>query len=99
MSQAPRGLLGRIAAGAVSFTVLTYVTDIGIALVLVTAGQFAGQLACIRVHFFTGAFFIYPIITSIHDDLLLLTDNCIIIYVANFISAYRYKDSILTAFN
>src|SRR2546425_1022809 len=69
MSQPPRGLLGRIAAGAVSFTVLTYVIAIGIGLGLVTAGQFAGQLQNIRVHFFTGAFFIYPIITPISEEI------------------------------
>src|SRR6266568_2250892 len=96
MSQAPRGLLRRIAAGAVSFTVLTYVMAIGIALVLVTFGQFARQLAGIRVHFFTGAFFIYPIITPIPVDLLLLTDTCIIIYVACFIAAFRSRDGFLT---
>src|SRR2546425_659551 len=96
MSQAPRGLLGRIAAGAASFTVLTYVIAIGIALGLVTFGQFARQLAGIRVHFFTGAFFIYPIITPIPVDLLLLTDTCIIIYVACFIAAFRSRDGFLT---
>jgi len=81
MSQVPQGLLGRIAAGAVSFTVLTYLIAIGLALGLVTYGQFAVQLENIRVHFFTGVFFIYPIITPITVDLLLLTDTCIIIYV------------------
>ena len=96
MSQAPRGLLGRIAAAAVSFTVLTYVMAIGIALGLVTFGQFAGQLVDIRVHFFTGAFFIYPIVTPIPVDLLLLTDTCIIIYVACFIAAFRSRDGFLT---
>src|SRR2546428_8332222 len=95
MSQAPRGLLGRIAAGAVSFTVLTYVVTIGLALGLVTSGQFAGQLAGIRVHFFTCAFFIYPIITPIPVDLLLLTDTCIIIYVACFIEAFKSRDGCL----
>ena len=96
MSQAPQGLLGRIAAGAVSFTVLTYNLSIGVALGLVTSGQFAGQLADIRVHFFTGAFFIYPIITPIPVDLLLLTDTCIIIYVACFIAAFKSRDGFLT---
>jgi hypothetical protein len=96
MSQAPRGLLGRIAAGAVSFTVLTYVLAIGIAFGLVTFSQFAGQLANIRVHFFTGAFFIYPIITPIPVDLLLLTDTCIIIYVACFIAAFESRDGFLS---
>src|SRR5713101_6856324 len=96
MSQAPRGLLGRIAAGAVSFTVLTYVMAIGLALGLVTYGQFATKLAGIRVHFFTGVFFIYPIITPIPVDLLLLTDACIIIYVACFIAAFKSRDGFLT---
>src|SRR6266849_5744325 len=96
MSQPPRGLLGRIAAGAVSFTVLTYVIAIGIGLGLVTARQFAGQLENIRVHFFTGAFFIYPIITPIPVDLLLLTDACIVIYIACFIDAFRSRDGFLT---
>jgi len=96
MSQAPRGLLGRIAAGAVSFTVLTYVLAIGISLGLVTSRQFAGQLESIRVHFFTGAFFVYPVITPIPVDLLLLTDTCIIIYVACFIVAFRSRDGFLT---
>jgi hypothetical protein len=96
MSQAPRGLLGRIAAGAVSFTVLTYAVAIGLALGLVTSSQFAGQLENIRVHFFTGALFIYPIITPIPVDLLLLTDACIIIYIGCFIAAFRSKDGFLT---
>src|SRR5207249_3322432 len=96
MSQAPRGLLGRIAAGAVSFTVLTYVLAIGISFGLVTSRQFAGQLESVRVHFFTGAFFIYPIITPIPVDLLLLTDTCIIIYVACFIVAFKSRDGFLT---
>ncbi len=96
MSQAPRGLLGRIAAGAVSFTVLTYILAIGIALGLVTSSQFAGQLENIRVHFFTGAFFVYPIVTPIPVDLLLLTDTCIIIYLACFIAAFRSRDGFLT---
>ena len=96
MSQPPRGLLGRIAAGAVSFTVLTYVLAIGIAFGLVTSSQFAGQLKSIRVHFFTGAFFIYPIITPIPVDLLLLTDTCIVIYVACFIVAFRSRDGFLS---
>ena len=96
MSQAPRGLLGRIAAGAVSFSVLTYVLAIGISFGLVTTRQFAGQLESIRVHFFTGAFFIYPIITPIPVDLLLLTDTCIIIYVACFIVAFTSRDGFLT---
>jgi len=96
MSQAPQRLLGRIAAGAVSFIVLTYVIAIGIGLALVTFGQFAGQLERIRVHFFTGAFFIYPIITPIPVDLLLLTDACIVIYLACFISAFRSKDGFLS---
>src|SRR6267378_2565532 len=96
MSQPPRGLLGRIAAGAVSFTVLTYVIAIGVGLGLVTSGQFAGQLENIRVRFFTGAFFIYPIITPIPVDLLLLTDSCIIIYITCFIAAFRSRDGFLT---
>src|SRR6267143_5026893 len=96
MSQAPQRLLGRIAAGAVSFIVLTYVIAIGIGLALVTFGQFAGQLERIRVHFFTGAFFIYPIITPIPVDLLLLTDTCIIIYVTCFIVSFRSRDGFLT---
>jgi hypothetical protein len=96
MSQAPRGLLGRIAAGAVSFTVVTYTLALGVAFGLVTSSQFAGQLENIRVHFFTGAFFIYPIITPIPVDLLLLTDTCIIIYVACFIAAFRSRDGFLT---
>jgi len=96
MSQAPRGLLGRIAAGAVSFTVLTYILAIGISFGLVTSRQFAGQLESIRVHFFTGAFFIYPIITPIPVDLLLLTDTCIVIYVACFIVSFRSRDGFLT---
>jgi hypothetical protein len=96
MSQAPRGLLGRIAAGAVSFTVLTYILALGVAFALVTSSQFAGQLAGIRVHFFTGAFFIYPITTRIPVDLLLLTDTCIIIYVACFIAAFKSRDGFLT---
>src|SRR5229473_5227953 len=96
MSQAPRGLLGRIAAGAVSFTVLTYVMAIGLALGLVTYGQFATKLAGIRVHFFTGVFFIYPIITPIPVDLLLLTDSCIIIYITCFIAAVRSREGFLT---
>src|SRR5437016_12485847 len=96
MSQAPRGLLGRIAAGAVSFTVLTYVLAIGISFGLVTTRQFAGQLESIRVQLFTGAFFIYPIITPIPVDLLLLTDTCIIIYVACFIAAFKSRDGFLT---
>src|SRR2546425_13240404 len=96
MSQAPRGYLGRIAAGAVSFAVLTYVLAIGISFGLVTTRQFAGQLESIRVHFFTGAFFIYPIITPIPVDLLLLTDTCIIIYVACFIVAFTSGDGFLT---
>ncbi len=96
MSQAPRALLGRIAAGAVSFTVLTYVLAIGIALGLVTSSQFAGQLGSIRVHFFTGAFFIYPIITPFVVDLLLLTDTCVVIYVACFIAAFRSRDGFLS---
>jgi Type II CAAX prenyl endopeptidase Rce1-like len=96
MSQAPRGLLGRIAAGAVSFTVLTYVLALGVAIGLVTSSQFAGQLENIRVHFFTGAFFIYPIITPIPVDLLLLTDTCIIIYAACFLAAFRSKDGFLS---
>ena len=96
MSQVPQGLLGRIAAGAVSFTVLTYLIAIGLALGLVTYGQFAVQLENIRVHFFTGVLFIYPIITPITVDLLLLTDTCIIIYVACFIAAFRSRDGFLT---
>src|SRR3989442_15887731 len=95
MSQARRGLLGRIAAGAVSFTVLTYILAIGISFGLVTSPQFAGQLENIRVHFFTGAFFIYPIITPLPVDLLLLTDTCIIIYLACFIVAFRSRDGFL----
>src|SRR5467141_691150 len=97
MSQPPRGLLGRIAAGAVSFTVLTYALAIGIALALVTFSEFAGRLVAIRVHFFTGAFFIYPIITPIPVDLLLLTDTCIVIYVACFIEAFRSRGGFLMA--
>lgn len=97
MSQTPRGLLGRIATGAVSFSVLTYVLAIGISIGLVTYPQFAGQLQSIRVHFFTGAFFIYPIITPIPVDLLLLTDTCVIIYVACFIVAFRSKNGFLAA--
>ena len=96
MSQAPRGLLGRIAAGAASFTVFTYILAIGIALGLVTSSQFAGQLEKIRVHFFTGAFFIYPIITPIPVDLLLLTDTCIIIYIVCFIAAFRSRGGFLS---
>src|SRR3989442_8202187 len=96
MSHAPRGYLGRIAAGAVSFTVLTYVLAIGISFGLVTTRQFAGQLESIRAHFFTGAFFIYPIITPIPVDLLLLTDTCIIIYVACFIVAFTSRYGFLT---
>ena len=96
MSQPPRALLGRIAAAAVSFTVLTYVIAIGLGLGLVTYAQFAGQLERIRVHFFTGVFFIYPIITPIPIDLLLLTDSCMIIYVACFIAASRSRDGFLT---
>ena len=96
MSQPPRGLLGRVAAGAVSFTVLTYALAIGIAFGLVTSSQFAGQLEHIRVHFFTGAFFIYPIPTPIPVDLLLLTDTCIVIYVACFIAGFRSRDGFLT---
>jgi hypothetical protein len=96
MSQAPQGLLGRIAAGAVSFTVLTYVLAIGISLGLVTSRQFSGELESIRVHFFTGAFFIYPIITPIPVDLLLLTDACIITYVTCFIAAFRSRDGFLS---
>ena len=96
MSQPPRGLLGRIAAGAVSFTVLTYALAIGMALGLVTFGQLARQLVAIRVHFFTGAFFIYPIITPIPVDLLLLTDTCIVIYVACFIAAFRSREGFLS---
>src|SRR2546427_8485035 len=96
MSQAPRGLLGRISAGAVSFTVLTYVLAIGLSFGLVTCSQFAGQLASIRVHFFTGAFFIYPIITPMPVDLLRLTDTCIIFYVACFIAAFKSRDGFLT---
>src|SRR5947208_15036673 len=99
MSQAPRGLLGRIAAGAVSFTVLTYVLAIGISFGLVTTRKFAGQLESIRVHFFTGAFFIYPIITPIPVDLLLLTDTCIIIYVACVIVAFTAKGGLRTGFD
>jgi len=95
MSQARRGLLGRIAAGAVSFTVLTYILAIGISFGLVTSPQFAGKLENIRVHFFTGAFFIYPIITPLPVDLLLLTDTCIIIYLACFIVAFRSRDGFL----
>jgi len=95
MSQPPRGLLGRIAAGAVSFTVLTYFVAIGVGLGLVTSRQFAGQLENIRVHFFTGAFLIYPIITPIPVDLLLLTDSCIIIYITCFIAAFRSRDGFL----
>ena len=63
---------------------------------LVTSRQFAGQLESIRVHFFTGAFFVYPVITPIPVDLLLLTDTCIIIYVACFIVAFRSRDGFLT---
>src|SRR5712692_3134183 len=96
MSQPPRGLLGRIAAGAVSFTVLTYVIAIGVGLGLVTSGQFAGQLENIRVLFITRAFFIYPISTPIPVDLLLLTDSCIIIYITCFIAAFRSRDGFLT---
>jgi hypothetical protein len=48
------------------------------------------------VHFFTGAFFIYPIVTPIPVDLLLLTDTCIIIYAACFIVAFNSKDGFLT---
>jgi len=96
MSQPHGGLLGRVAAGAVSFTVLTYAIAIGISLGLVTSGQFAGELAGIRVRFFTGAFFVYPIITPIPVDLLLLTDVCIIIYVTCLIAAFKSRDGFLT---
>src|SRR6267143_3063219 len=96
MSQAPRGLLGRIAAGAVSFSVLTYILAIGLSIGLVTYPQFAEQLQSTRVHFFTGAFFIYPILTPVPVDLLLLTDTCIIIYAACFIVAFSSKDGFLT---
>ncbi len=95
MSQAPRGLLGRIAAGAVSFTVLTYVLAVGMALGLVTSSQLSGQLQAVRVHLFTGAFLIYPVNTPLPVDLLLLTDTCIIIYLACFIVAFRSKDGFL----
>jgi Type II CAAX prenyl endopeptidase Rce1-like len=95
MSQAPRGLLGRITAGAVSFTVLTYALAIAIALGLVTFAQFAGQLESIRVHFFTGALLIYPIITPIPVDLLLLTDACIVVYIVCFIAAFRSKEGLM----
>src|SRR3989442_12159675 len=96
MSHAPRGYLGTFAAGAVSLAAPTYVLAIGISFGLVTTRQFAGQLESIRVHFFTGAFFIYPIITPIPVDLLLLTDTCIIIYVACFIVAFTSRDAFLT---
>src|SRR5438128_9905591 len=97
MSQAPRGLLGRIAAGAVSFTVLTYVLAIGISFGLVTTRQFAGQLESIRVHFFTGAFFIYPTITPIPVARLRLTATCITSYFPCFIADSPPRSAALTA--
>lgn len=91
MNQGLRALLGRITAGAVSFTVLTYFVAIAIALALVTSTELVSQLQSVRIYFFTGVFLIYPIFTPIPIDLLLLSDACIITYILCFIVAFRAK--------
>src|SRR6266568_4893672 len=72
MNQGLRTLLGRITAGAVSFTVLTYFIAIAIAIALVTSTALVAQLQSVRVYFLTGAFLVYPIFTPIPIDLLLI---------------------------
>ena len=91
MNQGLRALLGRVTAGAVSFTVLTYFVAIAIALALVTSTELVSQLQSERIYFLTGAFLIYPIFTPIPIDLLLLSDACIVTYILCFIVAFQTK--------
>jgi len=97
MSEDPPGLFGRIAASAVTFTVLTYLVAIALGLAIVTFSQFAAQLEAVKIHFFTGALFVYPIITSIPINLLLLTDFCLIVYIACFVAAFRSRDGFMNS--
>jgi Type II CAAX prenyl endopeptidase Rce1-like len=97
MNQRLRAVLGRITAGAVSLTVVTYFVAIALALTLVTSTPLSAELQVVRVHFFTGAFLVYPIITPIPIDLLLLSDGCIIIYIVCFIVAFRAKPGFIAS--
>ncbi|HEX9240612.1 MAG TPA: hypothetical protein VF910_08185 [Candidatus Bathyarchaeia archaeon] len=89
--------MGRITAGAVSFTVLTYFIAIAIAIALVTSTELVAQLQSVRVYFLTGAFLVYPIFTPIPIDLLLLSDASITVYVVCFIVAFRAKGGFVSS--